>query len=332
MNVLKFLESKKFFFLPVNTGFGQNGEPDNKLIEFYRKRSGNNIYCSIVGNIVIPNGFGSNDQCLFISESDKWEKLSSAINENNTIAGIQLSSAWPNYIGNRGFVSSSSSTIDNYLSQAKNISIAEIDKIADQLQEAVNLSIQHGFKHIQLHAGHGYLFSLLLDSVFCDNSEYALNKVRTIFSNLPRNIESSLRFSLLTGMQRLDKQRKQELTIEKLLMLPFNTFDISFGFYNINKHMIYPETNSMLKSRTDKSLELSITHPNKNFIISGRSLRKFKDQLPENVDIGICRDLIANPSFLKNLSDGCTLCGKCHYYSRGETHITCGSWEVYPLG
>jgi len=330
MNALKSSGNRKFYFLPVNSGFGNNGEPDSNLIGFYNKRSGNNIHCSIVGNIVLPNGFGSNEQCLFISQSEKWKELSSAINENNTIAGIQLSSTWPNYIGNRGFVSSSSSTIDNYLSQVKNIKISEIDKVAVQLQEAIDLSIQHGFKHIQLHAGHGYLFSLLLDSVFCDNSEYALDKVRSIFSNLPKNIESSLRFSLLTGMQRLDKQRKRKLTIENLLKLPFNIFDISFGFYNINKHMIYPETNSMLKSRIYKSLELSQTHPTKNFIISGRSLRECKEQLPENVNIGICRDLIANPLFLKNFSDGCTLCGKCHYYSRGEAHIACGNWEFYP--
>ncbi len=108
MSVLKSLEDRKFFFLPVNTGFGINGEPDNKLIDFYKKRSGNSIHCSIVGNIVIPNGFGSNNQCLFISQSDKWKQLSSAINENGTIAGIQLSSTWPDYKGNRGFVSSSS--------------------------------------------------------------------------------------------------------------------------------------------------------------------------------------------------------------------------------
>ena len=330
MNVLKCCESRDFFFLPVNTGFGTNGEPDDALIDFYRKRSGKGIHCSIVGNIVIPNGFGSNEQCLFISKSEKWKILSSAINENSTTAGIQLSSTWPNYIGNRNFVSSSHSTIDNYLTQVKYITTAEIDKITDQLQEAVNLSILHGFKHIQLHAGHGYLFSLLLDSIFCDNSEYALNKINTIFSHLPKNIETSIRFSLLVGMQRLDKKRKQKLTIEKLMELPFNLFDISFGFYNINKHMIYPETSSMLKSRIHKSLKLSLLYPTKKFIISGRSLRDFQGSLPENVSIGICRDLIANPEFLNSFSNGCTLCGKCHHYSLGENNIVCGNWEIYP--
>lgn len=330
MNVLASFENKKIFFLPVNTGFGKKGDPDEELIDFYRKRSGNKIHCSIVGNVVIPNGFGSNDQCLFISKSEEWEKLSSAINENNTTAGIQLSSTWPNYIGNRDFVTSSPSTIDNYLLQVKDITTSEIDKIADQLKDAVNISIMHGFKHIQLHAGHGYLFSLLLDNVFCKNSEYALNKIKSIFDNLPGNIETSLRFSLLVGMQQLDKKRKNELTIENLLKLPFNLFDISFGFYNINKHMIYPKTNAMLKSRIGKSLELAMLYPHKQFIISGRSLRDYEGQLPKNVSLGICRDLIANPTFLNSLSEGCTLCGKCHYYSRGETHIACGNWESYP--
>lgn len=324
MKDLNALKNKKIFFLPVNTGFGLNGNPDFSLIDFYQQRSGNGIYCSIVGNVVIPNGHGSNEHCLYISNSEKWKDLSDAMNNNNSLAGIQLSSTWPNYIGNKKFVASSPSAIDNYLLQLNSLTIHEIDTIMNQLEKAIELSIGHGFKHIQLHAGHGYLFSLLLDNIFCDKSLYALNKIRSTFSQIPKYIEKSLRFSLLVGMQKIDKQR--ESTIQRLLELPFDYFDISFGFYNINKHMIYPETKSMLTSRINKSIELSNSNPKKQFIISGRSFNSYKEKLPDNVHVGICRDIIANPYFLNNTSEGCNLCGQCHYYSRGETYITCGQW------
>ncbi|EPG6796961.1 hypothetical protein NUN95_001508 [Klebsiella aerogenes] len=327
MEDLKISKNNKFFFLPVNTGYGLNGEPDDKLIDFYHKRSGNRIHCSIVGNVVIPNGYGSNEYCLFISKSDKWKILSDTINNNNTLAGIQLSTTWPNYIGNKNFVTSSSSSIDAYLYQLKNINTTEIDEIITRLEEAINISIDQGFRHIQLHAAHGYFFSLLIDNLFCTLSSYALEKIHDIFLNIPKHIETSLRFSLLIGIQHLDKLRHRKGIIKDILNLPFDYFDISFGFYNINKHMIYPETESMLSSRIKKSIELSIENPNKKFIISGRSIRNYNHELPENIFVGICRDIIANPKFLVNSVDGCNLCGDCHYYSRGESHLSCGRWQ-----
>lgn len=322
---IKNLQKNKVYFLAVNTGYGIDGEPDARLIDFYHQRSGNGIHCSIVGNIVIPNGYGSNEQCLFISKSDKWKLLSQAITTNGSVAGIQLSTTWQNYIGNRKFVATAPPA-EMYLSQLKDITILEIERIIAQLDKAIQLSLEHGFKHIQLHAGHGYLFSLLMDHVFCRHSEYVLKRIEKIFHDLPKDIETSLRFSLLVGIQSLDKKRKTESSIESLLELPFNKFDISFGFYNINKHMIYPETKSMLVSRLQKSFELSKSNPDKNFIISGRALKYHTGQLPENISLGICRDIIANPDFLNSPSSCCDHCNKCHYYSRGESSLTCGKW------
>lgn len=319
------LRNKKIFFLAVNTGFGENNAPDDRLIDFHQQRSGEEIYCSIVGNVVIPNGYGSNDYCLFMSKSSKWQHLSDAINNNNSLAGIQLSSTWENYIGNKKFVSSTSSTApEDYLSLVKDINKPEIDDIFINLTLATELAIKHGFKHIQIHAGHGYLFSLLLDKVFCQNASYALEKMKALINNISNKVETSIRISLLTGVQKIDKQRNE--SIHEILELPFDYFDLSFGFYNINKHMIYPESKAMLKSRINNSLNITNTYNNKKFIISGLSLKLFNGTLPHNATIGICRDLIANPNYLVNPQFGCTLCGKCHYYSRGESHISCEQW------
>jgi NADPH2 dehydrogenase len=37
--------------------------------------------------------------------------------------------------------------------------------------------------------------------------------------------------------------------------------------------------------------------------------------------------LIANPDYLRDKDNGCINAMKCHYYSRGEAHLTCGRWE-----
>lgn len=326
MNVTKNLKNKKIFFLPVNTGYGIDNVPDDRLINFHRLRSGNEIYCAIIGNVVTQKGYGSNDYCLFMSNSNKWKQLSCAINDNNTLAGIQLSSTWDNYVGNKNFVSPASSDfIKEYSSLVKKIDTPAIDIILDDLEISIKMAISHGFKHIQLHAGHGYLFSLLLDEVFCENAQYAHDRLIKILDDTCNKVETSIRISLLTGIQKIDKLR--EHSIIKFLQLPFDYFDLSFGFYNINKHMIYPESKSMLTSRINKSLDIVNSNQSKNFIISGRSLKWFEGNLPANANVGICRDLIANPDYLITPEIECNLCGKCHYYSRGETHITCEKWS-----
>jgi hypothetical protein len=47
-----------------------------------------------------------------------------------------------------------------------------------------------------------------------------------------------------------------------------------------------------------------------------------------NVHPGLCRDLIANPRFLDDRSDGCKNSGKCHYHTRGAGSVTCPRWAI----
>jgi hypothetical protein len=64
-------------------------------------------------------------------------------------------------------------------------------------------------------------------------------------------------------------------------------------------------------------------HRGKDFILSGRALLQVDHDLPPNLHIGLCRDLIANPDYLVDQSRGCMNSGKCHYFSRGTDHVTC---------
>lgn len=321
---MKNLKDHKVFFLPANTGYNKNGAPDERLINFHNERSGKGIYCSIVGNVVLPGGYGSNNYCTYISEDPNWDILTTLIEKNGSVPGIQLSSAWPNYQGNRSFVSCSQDILQYYQDVAYNISKDQINKIFDTLKQGVNIAINKGFRHIQIHAAHGYLISLLIDSIFCENYRYSLECLTSLILSIDNKIEVSIRISCLIGIQLVDKKRDD--TLKRIFDLPADYFDLSFGFYNINKNMIYPETRSMLHSRLKKSLELIDKYPLKSFIISGRSLSWYNDTLPRNAHLGICRDLIANPNFLIDTTLHCNQCKECHYYSKGEQFIKCSQW------
>lgn len=319
------LNKEKVFFLAVNTGYHSGGEPDDKMIEFYGERSGPNIYCSIVGNVVIPNGYSTNNNCVYISSSDTWKKLVNRISSNGSIPGIQLSTTWEGYSGIKKFVASSENDFESYFDIVKDIEIHTLDEIFDRFKYGAELAIECGFKHIQLHAAHGYLLSLAIDSNFCNNHEYAILKLNKIIKEIQqKNIECSIRFSLKTGLQSIDRNRKKDIL--NLMSLEPDFFDVSFGFYNINKNMIYPTSNSMLKSRIKSCLELAKSFSDKKIIISGKSLHGDIADLPENVYLGICRDLIANPNYLNDKSKKCENCKVCHYHSRGEENLSCAQW------
>jgi NADPH2 dehydrogenase len=108
--------------------------------------------------------------------------------------------------------------------------------------------------------------------------------------------------------------------------MPVNYVDVSSGFYNIDKHLIYPARPDTLLARRSETLGLADRHPEGQFILSGRAFRESEESLPANVHLGLCRDLIANPDFIVNTTRGCVNSGKCHYFSRGAAHITCPQW------
>jgi hypothetical protein len=317
---------RKYFFLPVNTGYVEEGLPNDHCVRFYASRSGHGLYCAIVGNIVIPNGFGSNNVCAKISDSRIWQHLASAIAEQGARPGIQLSSTWKNYQGIKKFTPEhNQNPVDEYKAAIRSISAKEVLQIFGNIRRGIELAIRAGFSHIQIHAAHGYLFSLLIDESFSLHSDLALDNLGCLAKELAlENIESSLRFSLITGDLSIDKDRSK--LIDNLFILPFSFFDVSVGFYNIDKRLIYPTSERLLESRRNSTLALASRFPDKQVILSGKSQGAWNTELPNNVHIGICRDLIANPNFLRDRSKGCTNCMKCHYYSHGELELTCGRW------
>lgn len=315
------------FLVGINTGLLTNGRPDDRYIEFYRRRSSRLLYCAIVGNVLIPGGYGSNPNTAEISSPADWTELTGAIASRGSLPGIQLATAWAGYSGSRGFRSAKTrEAIEISREVVLKLGRAGIIDACDALHRAAELALAAGFRHLQIHAAHGYLFSLLIDRRLNDSAPDVLERMASwALKQSARGAETSIRMSLRTGDEDFDSHGRRDFHAE-VAALPFDFVDISSGFYNINKQLIYPGRPDTLEARRSETVEIAERFPQKRFIFSGRALLRSQRDLPSNIEIGICRDLIANPDFLFDITKGCNNSGKCHYFSRGDTHVTCAQW------
>lgn len=326
MNATDTSKNKRTFFLGVNTGFVCDGVPDEQFLDFYRCRSSPDLYCAIIGNVVVPGGFGTNEQTPELSKNSRWAEVADAIARAGSVPGIQLATTWPDYHGQRTFVfGEPSRTIDTARKLLASMTPRDVANIIDKFKSAAQMAIDHGYGHIQIHAAHGYLPSLLLDRRLSSLSDYASEGMANLAAFLrSQKIETSLRWSMRTGDPEFDRRGFLEGAAD-IVALHFNFVDLSSGYYNIDKRLIYPSTKPFLFQRKEDSLEIATSFPAQQFIVSGK-ISNFLEDLPGNVDLGVCRDLIANPQFLKDWTNGCRNRGKCHYYSRGSDRLTCPTW------
>lgn len=321
------MNDRLIFFAAVNTGFVTDGLPDRRFLEFYESRSSSDLYCSIVGNVVVPNGHGSNASTPIITEDSIWRELAKRINDGGASPGIQLATTWQGYSGSRKFVTSAPNTV---IAQGRELvgsmgsqGIAEVVK---SFSAGASLAIKHGFRHIQFHAAHGYLLSLLIDRRINSLAQVVIDELKLLAEHLStEGVETSIRISMKTGDRDFDNTGVVDFQ-DEVASLPFDFVDLSSGFYNVDKRLIYPTRPEFLKARISESLDIALRHPNRKFIFSGRVPINDWDHLPSNMHPGICRDLLANPRFLREIDNGCLNHNKCHYYSRGESHVTCGRW------
>ena len=318
---------KKTFFVGLNTGLIENGQPDERCRDFYSRRSGHGLYCSIIGNVVIPGGHGTNSVTPQIKKSPAWPMLARSIAEAGAVPGIQLTTTWNKFSGMKNFLSRDSSIdIKCYKSAAESFSDMDVEQLFIALREGTNLAIEAGFKHIQIHAAHGYVFNVLADTRLFTNGLAVLQKIKAWAEYVSScGVETSIRFSLRSGDDAFDADRKA--FHKDIVQLPFDFHDVSSGFYNINKRLIYPSLKNIIDARYEETVELAYEYPKTQFIFSGRSMRRNPASLPANLHLGVCRDLIANPDYLNDSRWGCVNCGKCHYYSRGAVHVTCPQWK-----
>ncbi len=318
---------RRTFFVGLNTGYVEGGVPDERMMAFYGERSSPRLSCAIVGNVVFPGGHSVNAVTAKISRNPRWKTLSSAIASRGTTPGIQLATAWENYEGPTSFRPKDwTKTIAGSRALAVTVGPRRLQQLFSGLRIGTELAAEAGFRHVQLHAAHGYLFSILLDARLYDRATDCLALVAS-WARAAREagLETSLRISLRTGDESFD--RDGAIAYQDIAScLPVDIVDVSSGFYNIDKRLIYPSTRPILQSRYRETANLASRHPTTQFILSGRA-SSVVGEFPQNVHLGLCRDLIANPSFLDDQSHGCQNSGKCHYHSRGASSVTCPRWN-----
>lgn len=320
--------NRKYFFLAVNTGYTDDGLPNSQCRSFYSERSGNGLYCTIVGNVVIPNGAATNTSCSYISTDAEWGYLAKAIDESGAKPGIQLAATWDGYEGNRKFIPGDrDQSLQQYEAAASELTENTLTRTIEGLNKGSDLAIEHGFQHIQIHAAHGYLFNLLLDPRFSSLATQTGEAISSWAERMrSKGIETSLRFSMRTGHPKLDEEDKYEL-LDHIATIPVDYLDASEGFYNLDKRLIYPSSLAITEARMTLTSHYARRYPHISFIASGKLASLAEEAMPSNVHIGLCRDLIANPNFLLHKVNGCSDKMKCHYFSRGESKLTCGKWE-----
>jgi 2,4-dienoyl-CoA reductase-like NADH-dependent reductase (Old Yellow Enzyme family) len=316
------------FLVGINTGYVTDGTIENRLIEFYRRRSSPALYCAIVGNAVIPGGFAVNARSPQISDSPEWAQLARAIASRGSLPGIQLSTAWKDYAASRSF---RPRTAREVIRQARELvgtlGACGIASTLANLEEATNLALEAGFRHLQVHAAHGYLLNLLVDDRLNERASDVLEWLaRWASQRSAAGVETSIRISLRTGDEDFDANGTDRFHM-LIAALPFDFVDVSSGFYGIDKQLIYPARPDMLRTRRAETISLAQRFPERRFILSGRALREPARALPPNIHLGLCRDLIANPDYLVSQSRGCANSGKCHYFSRGVDYVTCPQWS-----
>ncbi|GEM_PF-1904909 len=327
MNATDTLKNRRTFFLGVNTGFVCDGVPDEHFLDFYSNRSSPDLHCAIIGNVVVPGGFGTNAQTPELSESPRWSDVADAISRAGSIPGIQLATTWPDYLGQRKFVyGEQNHAIEAARKLLASMTRRDITDILNKFRHAAQMAVDHGYGHIQIHAAHGYLPNLLLDRGLNSLFGYAQEGMARLADSLrAQKIETSLRWSMRTGDTDFDRRGIFE-GFADIVPLQFEFVDLSSGYYNIDKRLIYPSTKFFISQRHADSLQIAQDFPEQRFIVSGK-ISIFPGDLPENVDLGVCRDLIANPKFLQDWTNGCRNRGKCHYYSRGSDRLTCPTWR-----
>lgn len=163
MSAIASSSDKLIFFVGVNTGLVTDGVPDQRYVNFYGRRSSPGLHCTIIGNVVVPGGHGSNRSTPSITCNPIWTKVATTIRASGTLPGIQLATAWAGYQGSRKFVPANANDV---IAQAReliwSLGSKGIDLMISSFFEGAALAAEHGFGHVQIHAAHGYLPSLLV--------------------------------------------------------------------------------------------------------------------------------------------------------------------------
>ncbi len=328
------------FLAPINTGFARGGIPTQRLIDFHERRSGSRLGISYVGNVAVHSRFRSNDNTAIISSDVQYKKLAEAIEKNGSLPGIQLSLHDPRIKQQKQWVNKNPEMFIK-LAQRRisSCSEKEFEEIKDLFVAGAVLAREAGFKVIQIHAAHGYFLAQMINRVLntrnddnCyDRLKFMHDIVDRIRDQVP-DIVLDLRVNRFDGIEDLAAEGYKTDLLGRICEWDIDMLSISSGFYNINKHFIYPAENFKHAYLLDEVIPLAKKFKHIFWNVAGKvlDLERLKTAQYKNITFSLGRALIADCKFADKYFCGekmnireCTRCNECHYYSRGMDCITC---------
>lgn len=329
----------RIFFAPINTGYSYNGAPTEELIAYYKKRAGKNIGITYVGNVAIGKDYCSNNNtCYFPSEKSRWIELSNSIKKNGSLAGIQISCNNSIIPMQKGMVNFD---IYRYINETRlcisSMKPELIETIINKFVNAIAFAKEVGFDVVQIHAAHGYFLSLFVSHIFnVRNDIYGKNRsycIEKIIKECKKNkidIIIDVRLSLMEGILKnveIEKQSKLK-PIENIINSGADIISFSNGIYNIDKTLIYPNKDNVIETYnfTKNFKNNNIIW---NFCGAIKDLNYIGNVLNNSSTVSLGRAIMTDPQYIEKYYSknqraeikNCSMCGKCHYYSRGEAKL-----------
>jgi len=332
----------KIFLAPINTGFGEFGNPTSNLIMFHSVRSGKGIGISYVGNVAIDLAFVTNNNTLFFAKSfGEWRKLVKEICFKGSLPGIQIACRNSKLKPPRRWINQDTNFyIQLIQDEVASYSEAFLEEVAQKFIRNAQIAYEVGFRVIQIHAAHGYFLSNFLNpklnrrkDIYGAEKTFLLKKIVEGIRSTLSDVILDIRISLLDGLEdkEIEFTQKQPI-VQNLVELDVDIISISNGIYDIDKQLIYPPAEWGHGVFINLALPFALKYPNKIWNIAGNiwNLSLLPPNLPSNVSFSLGRSLIADPDFVIKSIQGlhetiqvCTRTNLCHYYSRNSPNIAC---------
>ncbi|MER8565936.1 hypothetical protein NKH85_19730 [Mesorhizobium sp. M0924] len=329
--------ASRFCFAPVNTGFCRNGEPEERLVKFHRERSGPEIAISYVGNVAIGPENRTNDATGYMAHDlSKWRRLSEAIDNNESLPGIQIACRAATDKAPRKWRNDRRTFVENARGAFASMPEATLVELWKKFISAAEKASDAGFKIIQIHAAHGYLLSQLMNRLINIRGDQfgGIDALERMIQDLKNHLPDAIldiRVNLFDGLEEPNEELSYRIEqIGRLIDAGCSMISLSSGMYDVDKFAIYPEASAGNGVYVEYARKIALLFGATKINVAGniRDVARLQDAEPINLMFSIGRPLIADPGFIRNALTGknsteCVWSGHCHYYSRMRPHIEC---------
>jgi 2,4-dienoyl-CoA reductase-like NADH-dependent reductase (Old Yellow Enzyme family) len=327
---------------PINTGFVHDGLPTARMIDFHARRSGPAIGVSMVGNVAVNENAGTNPSTAVLNSkisAAAFSELAIVITRMGSVAGIQLANSPAMLAPRRSWkVLDIPQEIRRLRRIISAFSVDELRRVADQFVTSSQLAVGSGFQVVQLHAAHGYLLSLLLTTeanIRDDEFGHSATWFEELIGRIRMSIGDailSVRLSALRGLSAVDEEMAWTRAVStRAVQAGADIIDYSAGLYTVSRRMIYPGREYAAPVYLEHLPDICGNEDHLIAVAGRLSLDKLGMFQASRTLVNVGRPLLADSAYCDKwrLGEGetvraCILSNRCHYFSRGLSHIECG--------